>query len=98
MDTSQIMVGKPFLYNIFNNCVLIVDAFAAAAKNHKGSTLFVLVDCDEEDNGRVLEFFGMKQEDCTSVRLIQMGDSMSKFKPESDDITADVFNAFIKVV
>jgi len=73
-------------------------AFAAAAKDHKGTTLFVLVDCDEEDNGRVLEFFGLKQEDCTAVRLIQMGESMAKFKPESDNVSADVFNAFIKGV
>jgi len=73
-------------------------AFGEAAKSHKGSTLFVLVDCDEDDNGRVLEFFGLKQDDCAAVRLIQMGEGMSKFKPESDDLTADNFNAFIKGV
>ena len=64
----------------------------------EGSTLFVLVDCDEDDNGRVLEFFGLKQDDCAAVRLIQMGEGMSKFKPEPDDLTADNFNAFIKVI
>jgi len=72
--------------------------FAGAAKDHKGTTLFVLVDSDEEDNGRVLEFFGLKAEDCPAVRLIQMGDSMAKFKPETDDLTTDAFNAFIKGV
>jgi protein disulfide-isomerase A1 len=76
----------------------VYDSFAAAAADHKGSTLFVLVDCDEDDNGRVLEFFGLKQEDCPSVRLIQMGDSMAKFKPETDDLSTDSFNAFIKGV
>lgn len=72
--------------------------FAAAAKGHKGTTLFVLVDADVDDNGRVLEFFGLTQEQCPQVRIIQMGDSMSKFKPETDDLTADAFNAFIKGV
>ena len=72
--------------------------FAAAAKGHKGSTLFVLVDADVDDNGRVLEFFGITAEQTPAVRIIQMGDSMSKFKPEGDDLTTDAFNAFIKVM
>jgi len=57
-----------------------------------------LVDADVDDNGRVLEFFGLTQEQCPQVRIIQMGDSMSKFKPETDDLTADAFNSFIKGV
>jgi len=76
----------------------INKGFSAAAKEHKGTTLFVLVDADVDDNGRVLEFFGLEQDQCPQVRIIQMGDSMSKFKPESDHLTADSFNAFIKGV
>merc|ERR1711935_898962 len=56
------------------------------------------VDADVDDNGRVLEFFGLEQDQCPQVRIIQMGDSMSKFKPESDHLTADSFNSFIKGV
>ena len=59
--------------------------------------MFVLVDADVDDNGRVLEFFGLDQDQCPQVRIIQMGDSMSKFKPEDDKLTAESFNAFIKV-
>jgi len=73
-------------------------AFSAAAAQFKGETLFVLVDCDVEDNGRVLEFFGLKQEECTAVRLIQMGESMAKFKPPTDDLTTESFVALVKGV
>jgi len=80
------------------NFKTINDAFATAAKSHKGSTLFVLVDCDVEDNGRVLEFFGLDQDQCPDVRIIQMGESMKKFKPQDEKLSADAFNAFIKGV
>ena len=75
----------------------IRSEFAAAAKDHKGTTLFVLVDADVDDNGRVLEFFGLEADQCPAVRLIQMGDSMAKFKPEDDALTTASFNAFVKV-
>jgi len=70
-------------------------AFTASAKAHKGKALFVFVDCDKPDNGRILEFFGLKEEDCPSVRMIEMGASMQKFKPESDDMTEEAFNSFV---
>ena len=56
-----------------------------------------MVDADVDDNGRVLEFFGLDQAQCPQVRIIQMGDAMSKFKPEDDKLSAESFNAFIKV-
>merc|ERR1712048_683127 len=68
-------------------------AFTESAKSHKGQALFVYVDCDKADNGRILEFFGLKEEDCPSVRMIEMGKSMSKFKPESDELSADAVSA-----
>jgi len=70
-------------------------AFTEAAKNFKGQALFVFVDADKADNGRILEFFGLKEEDCPAVRMIEMGQSMQKFKPENDDMSADGFKAFV---
>jgi len=87
-----------FIAKSDENYDAIQAGFAAAAKDHKGTTLFVLVDADVDDNGRVLEFFGLDQDQCPQVRIIQMGDSMSKFKPEDDKLTAESFNAFIKGV
>jgi len=73
-------------------------AFTESAKSHKGQALFVYVDCDKADNGRILEFFGLKEEDCPSVRMIEMGKSMSKFKPESADLDQAAFDAFVNGV
>ena len=46
--------------------------------------LFVTINIDEEDHGRILEFFGMKKEEAPAVRFIKLADEMSKFKPQTD--------------
>jgi len=72
--------------------------FQTAAKEFRGRTLFVFIDADEEENERVLEFFGLKTSDVPAVRLITLKDEMSKFKPEFSDVTSvgltDFVNAF----
>jgi len=70
-------------------------AFTEVAKKNRGEALFVYVDCDKSDNGRILEFFGLKEEDCPSIRMIEMGKTMQKFKPESDDLSQDSISAFV---
>merc|ERR1712141_568633 len=57
-------------------------AYTEAAKGFKGKLLFVLVDCDVEDNKRVMEFFGITEEDCPDMRVINMEKNMAKFAPE----------------
>lgn len=70
--------------------------FQTAAKEFRGKTLFVVVDSDDAENERVLEFFGLKSSEVPAVRLITLKDEMSKFKPESSDITSSVLTAFVK--
>jgi len=72
----------------------ILDDFTAAAKQFRGKALYVFIDCDKADNGRILEFFGMKEEDCPDVRMIEMGKAMSKFKPPTQDLTEAGFVSF----
>jgi len=71
------------------------EEFQTAAKGYRGKTLFVLVDSDEEENERVLEFFGLKTTDVPAVRLITLKDEMSKFKPESSEITSAGLTKFV---
>lgn len=72
------------------------DEFKTAAMKFRGKTLFVSIDSDEEENERVLEFFGLKTSDVPAVRLITLKDEMSKFKPESNEITATLLTDFVQ--
>lgn len=67
-------------------------------KKFKGQVLFVFIDCDKADNGRILEFFGLKEDQCPTARMIEMGQNMKKFKPESDSLATDDVNAFVQGV
>merc|ERR1712018_402461 len=72
--------------------------FTASAKAFRGKVLFVDIDCDKSDNGRILEFFGLKEEDCPDTRMIEMGKQMQKFKPEDSEITEEKVSAFVNGV
>lgn len=69
--------------------------FTTAAKQYRGKTLFVAIDADDEENERVLEFFGLKASNVPAVRLITLKDEMSKFKPDSNEITSEVLIEFV---
>lgn len=76
----------------------IMADFTEAAKEFKGKLLFVLVDCDVEDNKRVMEFFGITDENCPAMRVINMEKNMAKYAPESDDLSAAGVKAFVNGV
>ncbi|XP_033895514.3 protein disulfide-isomerase isoform X1 [Acipenser ruthenus] len=71
-----------------------LDQFKKASENFKGKILFIFIDSESEDNQRILEFFGLKKEECPAVRLITLEDEMTKYKPENEEITTDNIKAF----
>jgi len=73
-----------------------LNEFKSAAKDFRGRVIFVLIDSDVDENERVMEFFGLKKEDAPTVRLISLGQDMTKYKPESNQITTDVLREFVQ--
>lgn len=76
----------------------VLKDYTAAAEGYKGEVLFIYIDIDDEDNTRILEFFGLAPEDCPTVRYINIGEDMTKYKPESTELTKAVISEFVQGV
>ena len=59
--------------------------------------LFIYIDSDQEENKRVMEFFGLTVADAPTYRVIKMSENMAKFKPE-DDLSAEAVTKFAQGV
>merc|ERR1712147_548635 len=66
------------------------------AKGNKGKMLFVTINTDEDDHKRILEFFGMKEDELPSFRAIRLAEDMAKYKPDNAAIEGDNIRAFVK--
>lgn len=73
-----------------------IEPCRSVAKPYREQVLFVTIDADEEDHQRILEFFGMKKEQVPAIRLIKLEEDMAKYKPQSNEITAEVVDNFVK--
>jgi len=73
-----------------------IEKFKAAAGDFKGKVLFIYLDTANEENSRITEFFGLKEDEIPSVRLIQLGDDMSKYKPPTTDLDTASVKAFVQ--
>jgi len=73
-------------------------AFKTAAKEFKGQMLFIFIDSDQEENKRVMEFFGLTEKDCPTYRIIKMSENMAKYKPDDKDLSAGAVTKFAQGV
>ena len=74
----------------------VLSEFKKAAAKFRGQVVFVLIDSDQDENERVLEFFGLKREDTPTLRLISLAQDMTKYKPESSELSAVVIEQFVQ--
>jgi len=70
--------------------------YKTVAATFKGQVLFIYVDVDNAENDRILEFFGLKKEDCPTIRLINLGEEMSKYKPEVVNLLPPSVTEFVQ--
>lgn len=75
-----------------------LDEYKKSAPEFKGKVLFIFINIDVEDNLRILEFFGLKPEECPAVRYIKLGDDMTKYKPETEELDNASITSFAKSV
>ncbi|XP_046342602.1 protein disulfide-isomerase 2-like [Haliotis rufescens] len=73
-----------------------VEIFKSVAKDFKGKVLFITIDTATEDNARILEFFGLKKEETPAIRLISLKEDMTKFRPQSDEISEESVRSFVQ--
>merc|ERR1712032_1440204 len=58
--------------------------------------LFVTINTDEEDHKRIMEFFGMEEAELPSMRIIKLEEDMSKFKPDSTELSDTNKNVLVE--
>jgi protein disulfide-isomerase A1 len=67
----------------------LMATFRKVAKGNPGKLIHVYVDSAKDDNGRILEFFGIKKEDGSVARIIQLGEGVDKYAPDFTDLTEE---------
>ena len=73
-----------------------VDIARGIAKDYKGEMLFVTINTDEEEHKRIMEFFGMEESELPSMRIIKLEEDMSKYRPESTELSDANIRSFVK--
>ncbi|KAK6170122.1 hypothetical protein SNE40_018594 [Patella caerulea] len=106
VEFTQDSAQKIFGGKVKNHILLFVNKdetfddyltkFKAAAPDFKGKVLFIYINTKDEDNARILEFFGLKTKDVPALRLITLTEDMTKYVPESSEITTDVVRSFVQ--
>lgn len=59
---------------------------------------FLYINIDDDDNLRVIEFFGMKTTDCPTLRYITLDEDMQKYRPTSNELTVSAIQQFVQDV
>ena len=66
------------------------------AKEFKGDIMFVSVTTDEEEHKRVVEFFGIAEDEVPTFRMTASDEDMLKYKPDNAELSEENIRAFIK--
>nr|CAH8860157.1 unnamed protein product [Trichobilharzia regenti] len=73
-----------------------IDDLTKVSRQFKGKAHMMIVDVDVEDNLRVLEFFGLTKSEAPTYRIVELGDEVTKYKPESNEFSASSMSEFVQ--
>merc|ERR1711892_1069405 len=80
--------GEKFEHNL--------HAARKVAKDFKGDIMFVSVTTDEEAHKKVVEFFGIADDEIPTFRMTASVEDMVKYKPDDAALSEENIRAFIK--
>jgi protein disulfide-isomerase A1 len=87
-----------FLNKTGDNFQTLLETYKQAAPAFHGKVLFLYIDINDDDNLRVLEFFGMKVSECPALRYIVLEDDLIKYRPETTELTTASIKQFTQDV
>uniref|UniRef100_U3KHZ2 protein disulfide-isomerase n=1 Tax=Ficedula albicollis TaxID=59894 RepID=U3KHZ2_FICAL len=87
---NHILLFTPTNSETFNE---IYENYQSAAAEFRGKILFVLVDTNEARNGRIFEYFRIRDIDVPAVRILNLT-SDAKYKMPADEVTVENLKEF----
>lgn len=73
----------------------ILEEFKASAKDFKAKVLFVIIDGDQDEHERIIEYFGLKKDELPGLRFIKLQEEMTKYKYPHEELVADKIAEFV---
>ncbi|NWW05402.1 PDILT protein, partial [Oreocharis arfaki] len=87
---NHILLFTPTDSDTFNG---IYENYKSAAAEFRGKILFILVDTHEARNGRIFEYFRIRDTDVPAVRILNLT-SDAKYKMPADEVTVENLKEF----
>lgn len=76
----------------------ILEELKQSAKQFKEKVLFVVIDSDQDEHERIIEYFGLKKDELPGLRFIKLQEEMTKFKYPHDELVSDKITEFVQGV
>ncbi|XP_051877246.1 protein disulfide-isomerase-like [Pristis pectinata] len=103
-EYNQVSSMKTFDVDIDSHLLLFADktskefnemheSFKAAAVHFKGQIIFIFVDTNESRNGRIREFFQIRDLDIPAVRMINVTETV-RYRMQADKVTTEAVETF----
>lgn len=76
----------------------ILEEFKKSAKEFKAKVLFVVIDSNQDEHERIIEYFGLKRDELPGLRFIKLQEEMTKYKYPYEELVADKITEFVSGV